>query len=338
MNRETEHDETTAATPHRLEARYRRLLGLLPAWYRAEREQEMVEVFLDDRAARGRDTGELDAEYGWPGWGEAAAVAGLAIRVRIGGPGDPPGPRATGAVVRAAATGAVLLSAGAAAATAIWWVVAALVGPVEAADNLAALVRPTGARQWHDAVVLVLGLCWLPAWTAFTAGRVQPARVLGVLATVAPATAVGTALVDTSVTAATVALAAVLMPGGALVLLRLGFHRDAPPPAVARPWTLLAATTVGLLVAAVLVLVTRATFHPAATLLLVAALGLLATRRARAAGATAVLAAITLVAGLLELAALEVGRAGPLVTVALGAVTLLVAAVVARRGDRPTPG
>lgn len=338
MSHDTGRDRATSPARPRLEARYRRLLGLLPAWYRAEREQEMVEVFLDDRAARHRDTGELDAEYGWPGWGEAAAVAGLAVRVRIGGPGDPPGPRATGAVVRAAATGAVLLSAGIAGATAIWWVVAALVGPVEAADNLAAIVRPTGAAQWHDAVVLVLGLCWLPAWTALAAGRVPLARLLGILATVPLATSIGTALVDGATTAATLSLASVLMPAGGLVLMRLGFRRDTPPPAPARPWTLLAGATVGMLALGVLVLVTRTTFEPAAALLLVAAVGVLVTRRARAAGGIAVLAAITVVGGLLELVALENGRAGSALTVALGGVTLLVATVVTRRGDRPTPG
>jgi hypothetical protein len=325
----------------RLETRYRRLLRLLPAWYRAEREQEMVEVFLDDRAARARDTGELDDEYGWPGWGEAAAVAGLAVRTRVGGPGDPPGPRATGAVVRAAGTGAVLLSAGGAGATAIWWVVAALIGPSEAADNLAALVRPAGAGQWHDAVLLVLGLCWLPAWTALSAGRLQLARILGILATVPPLSSIASALVDGAMTAAALTLAAALMPVGALVLLRLGFHRDAPPPAVAHPWSLLAGVTVGLLAFAVLVPVTRTTFHPDAAVLLVAALAVLATRRVTAAGGLAVLAGIAVVGGLLELAALEVGRGGAAVTVALGAAALLVATVVVRRRDRAasaTPG
>ncbi|MDU0295217.1 hypothetical protein NUG22_38985, partial [Saccharothrix longispora] len=62
----------------RLERRYRSLLRVLPRWYRVEREEEMVGIFLADRGDG------LDLEYGWPGWGEAAATAGLAVRVRLG--------------------------------------------------------------------------------------------------------------------------------------------------------------------------------------------------------------------------------------------------------------
>ncbi|MFD1151834.1 hypothetical protein, partial [Saccharothrix hoggarensis] len=60
-----------------LERRYRALLGVLPAWYRREREEEMVGIFL---AGRGDD---LDLEHGWPGWGEAWATWALAVRVRF---------------------------------------------------------------------------------------------------------------------------------------------------------------------------------------------------------------------------------------------------------------
>ncbi|WP_309111030.1 hypothetical protein [Saccharothrix sp.] len=65
-----------------LERRYRRLLRVLPAWYRAEREEEMVGIFLAERAD-GVDA-DLDLEHGWPGWGEAWATVDLAVRVRFG--------------------------------------------------------------------------------------------------------------------------------------------------------------------------------------------------------------------------------------------------------------
>ncbi|MFD0202386.1 MULTISPECIES: hypothetical protein [Saccharothrix] len=61
-----------------LERRYRALLRVLPAWYRAEREEEMVGIFLADR------TDEVDLEHGWPGWGETGATLALAVRVRLG--------------------------------------------------------------------------------------------------------------------------------------------------------------------------------------------------------------------------------------------------------------
>lgn len=60
-----------------LERRYRRLLRVLPKWYRQDREEEMVGLFLADR------TDDVDLEHGWPGWGEAAAMAGLAVRTHL---------------------------------------------------------------------------------------------------------------------------------------------------------------------------------------------------------------------------------------------------------------
>ncbi|KJK41962.1 hypothetical protein UK23_39525 [Lentzea aerocolonigenes] len=60
-----------------LERRYRRLLRVLPKWYRRDREEEMVGLFLADR------TDELDLEHGWPGWGETAAMFGLAVRTHL---------------------------------------------------------------------------------------------------------------------------------------------------------------------------------------------------------------------------------------------------------------
>ena len=60
-----------------LERRYRRLLKVLPGWYRRDREEEMVGLFLADR------TDELDLEHSWPGWGETFAMLGLAVRTHL---------------------------------------------------------------------------------------------------------------------------------------------------------------------------------------------------------------------------------------------------------------
>jgi hypothetical protein len=60
-----------------LELRYRRLLRVLPGWYRQDREDEMVGLFLADR------TDELDLEHSWPGWGETFAMLGLAVRTHL---------------------------------------------------------------------------------------------------------------------------------------------------------------------------------------------------------------------------------------------------------------
>jgi hypothetical protein len=64
-----------------LERRYRRLLRVLPAWYRASREEEMVDTFLSERADR--PNADLDLEHGSPGWAEVRATVGLAVRSRF---------------------------------------------------------------------------------------------------------------------------------------------------------------------------------------------------------------------------------------------------------------
>ncbi|MFD4636794.1 hypothetical protein ACFWN2_05725 [Lentzea sp. NPDC058436] len=60
-----------------LERRYRTLLKVLPGWYRRDREEEMVGIFLTER------TDELDLEHSWPGWGETGAILGLAVRTHL---------------------------------------------------------------------------------------------------------------------------------------------------------------------------------------------------------------------------------------------------------------
>ncbi|MET8758316.1 hypothetical protein [Lentzea sp. NPDC004782] len=57
----------------KLERRYRRLLRVLPQWYRQDREEEMAAIFL---------AGRTD-EHGRPGWGETGAVLGLAVRTHL---------------------------------------------------------------------------------------------------------------------------------------------------------------------------------------------------------------------------------------------------------------
>lgn len=60
-----------------LERRYRTLLRVLPRWYRRDREEEMVGIFLAER------DDDLDLEHSWPGWGETWAVLGLAVRTHL---------------------------------------------------------------------------------------------------------------------------------------------------------------------------------------------------------------------------------------------------------------
>ncbi|GAA4007456.1 hypothetical protein GCM10022247_31910 [Allokutzneria multivorans] len=81
-----------------LERRYRRMLVVLPKWYRAEREDEMVAAFLED-VDQDPDA-DVRHDFGWPGWGEFGSVVALSARTRW--PGRTGSPRALvkGEVVR----------------------------------------------------------------------------------------------------------------------------------------------------------------------------------------------------------------------------------------------
>lgn len=88
-----------------LEQRYRNVLRLLPASYRAQREDEMVTAFLES-------VGEVsDEDDPKPGFSEVASVAGLAIRVRLGDVDGPAGRIRWGDVFRLVAVLGLLYQA-----------------------------------------------------------------------------------------------------------------------------------------------------------------------------------------------------------------------------------
>jgi hypothetical protein len=72
-----------------LERRYRRVLRLLPGWYRQQWEQDMVAAFLDSWLTGDPDADEHIARAAGPSWAEVASVAGLAARLYLGGTGTP---------------------------------------------------------------------------------------------------------------------------------------------------------------------------------------------------------------------------------------------------------
>src|SRR5262245_51027711 len=77
-----------------LEERYRRLLRVLPRWYRAHREDEMVTTFMAGR----RDPDDRD--LGWPGWPETRAVLALALSTRVAARHGSPRAMALGRILR----------------------------------------------------------------------------------------------------------------------------------------------------------------------------------------------------------------------------------------------
>jgi hypothetical protein len=185
-----------------LERRYRTLLRVLPAWYRAEREEEMVGIFLADR------TDDLDLEHGWPGWGETGATLALAVRVRLGTR------RAAGTVLRLLALTGLL---GQLVAAAQSWTVTARVGFFGDVQG-----------WWYDVAAVV-------AFTALVAGRRAVGRVAaGVLgvASLAP--------VVWSVAVGIPGWLTLLWHGSVLVtsvVAVAAFHREAPPVSP-RWWTI----------------------------------------------------------------------------------------------------
>ncbi|MEU4928152.1 hypothetical protein AB0G54_16810 [Streptomyces yokosukanensis] len=207
-----------------LETRYRTVLRLLPAYYRREREEEMVETYLEDLD---RDTQDQSR----PTLGEVVSIAALAVRSRLGAAGAPRPYVVLGSVTRLFALAAVLLLAA-----------SAVVAPVlrltwsftrggaqrrlflsEFTDH-GVLAGTVAVAQW------VLPLGWAVAYFALLRHRPRLAR-LGVLAAALPS--VWPLL--RSVTDATplpepafVTMLALLAWLPALALCT-AHHRDAPP-------------------------------------------------------------------------------------------------------------
>ncbi|SDP67225.1 hypothetical protein SAMN04487905_1076 [Actinopolyspora xinjiangensis] len=223
----------------RLEQRYRHLLRLLPAWYRSDREEEMVAVFLLDDAARQsaygddeQDDEDLRGEYGWPDWREVVAVAGLAVRTRFGGVGAPRAARAWGDTVRTVALLGLLVRAVLALASLAGLAYVQLRGGA-AFGGPSVLVRPTGG---HIALSLLPNLVWVPAYLLLVLGKRRSGRCCAVVASLPSLTSV----ISTVTEGTTMFVTAVLIELGVwlpVTCVLLGFHRDAPAPS-RRPWSL----------------------------------------------------------------------------------------------------
>src|SRR5580658_2376835 len=94
-----------------LERRYRRVLRLLPGYYRDKWEEDMVAAFLDSWLTGDPDEDSAILEFCAPTWAEVASVAGLAARLYLGGAGAPRRYFAWGQAVRRAVLAVTLLHA-----------------------------------------------------------------------------------------------------------------------------------------------------------------------------------------------------------------------------------
>jgi hypothetical protein len=225
-----------------LERRYRRVLRVLPADYRAKWEEDMVDTFLLARRPDHPDAefdAEFDAEYGRPSWTEMASVVGLAARVSLGGVYAPPRSFARGEIVRRVALAGLLVHA-----------VSAVVGVVSL------LVVQTRFPEYRvsdlDTLWALCGLLWVGSYLVLLADRRHLAAWLGTAALVPSVLNTVTDLASGGVSVATAGYRFLV---AALPLLALAaFHRDAPAVR-ARPW--LIALPVGVVVVMAAALVTQ---------------------------------------------------------------------------------
>lgn|GEM_PF-1009060 len=223
-----------------LETRYRRWLRLLPASYRAEREEEMVSAFLEG------SPGVSDADGPRPRWSEIASVAVLAVRVRLGGAGGAE-PRflAWGETVRLVALLGLGLQAFLGALTAT--VALRTYGMIGTVDPLLAQAAgPAGSPERLANILEALaGPLWFAPLAALLLGRPRAARALALVALAAGLPALvrmslngipGLALADLLGTLVTVSA------------LWAGFHGDSRA-ARRSPWLLLPPLAAGVAVA-----------------------------------------------------------------------------------------
>ncbi|MFF8790113.1 hypothetical protein [Streptomyces sp. NPDC015125] len=207
-----------------LEQRYRTALRLLPSYYRAEREEEMVDAYLHGIDERDRD--EMR-----PALGEVASIAALAIRTRMGAAGAPARYATLGATVRLFALLSVLLHAASALtqrALFLTWVKDA---PAPYRESfLGDFTGHGGLPGLYEAAFWLLPLAWAVAYLALLRDHRRTAFVFAVLAAL-PALLPLTQLAGGGQDTAAVALPLATAVSSWLTVLTLccGFHSDAPP-------------------------------------------------------------------------------------------------------------
>ncbi|MFI9555046.1 hypothetical protein [Nonomuraea endophytica] len=200
-----------------LEFHYRNVLRMLPASYRAEREEEMVAAYLEY-------AGDVPDEANpKPRWGEVLSVMGLALRVRLAGAAGPPVYFAWGETVRMIALFGLALQA------------------MVSAPSLPLLPAMSENEQFFGAAgsadrlfgigEVLLHNLWLVAFVALARGAVRTAKTAAVLvfgwAFLVPVVSDWRAVETWSADY-------VLLSAVPILALLLGYHRDVPPPR--RPW------------------------------------------------------------------------------------------------------
>ena len=236
-----------------LERRYRRVLRLLPGYYRDAWEEDMVAAFLDSWLTGDPEVDAAVLTFCRPSWGEIASVAGLGVRLYLGGAGTPRRYFAWGQAVRRAVLAVMLVHAvlGLNVLVRTAWSRRLFGLPAPPASLLA--VTPSGV--WPT-VFHVVNVAWIVIFVTLALGHYRTARLLAALAII-PGLA---ALLQAQFTGI---MPAPFGPWAWWVLFSLApvaamtaFHTGAPPAA---RWSWLLALPTGYLLVIVPLLVAQAT-------------------------------------------------------------------------------
>jgi hypothetical protein len=218
-----------------LERRYRRVLRLLPRYYRAQWEQDMIGAFLDGWLTGDPELDEYISRAAWPSWAEVASVAGLAARLYLGGEGAPRRYFAWGQAVRRAVLAVLLVHAVLAVDVLLFLVRSRrLVGWLPAPQ--ASLVTAAPAGVWARVYCLVC-VTWIVAFVTLALGHRRTARVLAALAIVPGLVALLQAQFTGIMPAPSGPWVFWVLLDLAPVLALTAFHSGAPP-AARWPWLL----------------------------------------------------------------------------------------------------
>ena len=218
----------------KLERRYRRVLRLLPRYYREQWEQDMIGAFLDGWLTGDPESDEYTSRVAWPGWAEVTSVAGLAARLYLGGTGAPRRYFAWGQAVRRAVLAVLLVHAVLAADILVF---------LERGRRLVGWLPPPPASLviapgggWDMAYYLV-SVAWIAIFVTLALGHYRTARVLAALAIVPGLAALIQAQLTGIMPAPFAAWPFWVLIDLAPVLAMTAFHRNAPP-AAPLPWLL----------------------------------------------------------------------------------------------------
>ncbi len=218
-----------------LERRYRRVLQLLPRYYRAQWERDMIGAFLDGWLTGDPELDEHINRVAWPGWAEVTCVAGLAARLYLGGSAAPRRYFARGQAVRRAVLAVLLVHAVLAVDILVFLERGRrLVGWLPPPPASLVIAVPGGV--WGMAYYLV-SVAWIAIFVTLALGHYRTARVLAALAIVPGLVALLQAQRTGIMPAPFGPWAFWVLVDLAPVLAMTAFHRDAPPGAPG-PWLL----------------------------------------------------------------------------------------------------